>query len=149
MHIGEKMKAVRKAKGLTLLKVATALGLKSTGHLSQIERGEKEPSETLQNHFKLTFSISENWWARGEGEIFTDKFKQFAAIKEAEGLERKRVAESQTSWGQTRHPDPAIQAVIEMMESMDKDTKDDIRLSVKKEKLLRDLLKQKEDREAG
>lgn len=71
MTIGEKFKSVRKAKGLTLADVVKALKLKSTGHLSQIERGEKEPSPTLIDHFKLIFSISEKWWASGEGEMFS------------------------------------------------------------------------------
>ncbi len=72
--IGEKFKAVRKAKGLTLAKAAKALGLKSTGHLSQVERGEKEPSDSLINNLKATFSVSEIWWEVGEGDIFAPKF---------------------------------------------------------------------------
>lgn len=69
--IGEKFKAVRKAKKLTLEKAAKALGLKSTGHLSQVERDEKEPSDSLINNFKATFSVSENWWETGDGDMFS------------------------------------------------------------------------------
>ena len=72
MTIGEKFKAIRKIKGLTLAAVADSLKLKSTGHLSQIERGEKEPSPALINHFKMIFSVSENWWETSEGEMFLE-----------------------------------------------------------------------------
>lgn len=68
--VGEKFKAVRKAKRLTLEGAAKMLGIKSSGHLSMIERGEREPSDALVNNFKLTFSVSESWWETGEGEMF-------------------------------------------------------------------------------
>lgn len=44
--------------------------------------------------------------------------------------------------------DPYIASVATMMRSMDDDTKKDIQLSVEKEKLLRDLLKDKQRKEA-
>ncbi|CAH2032096.1 helix-turn-helix domain-containing protein [Trichlorobacter ammonificans] len=44
---------------------------------------------------------------------------------------------------------PTIEAVIQMMESMDADTQEDIRLSVQKEKLLRELMKEKQEKEAA
>lgn len=46
------------------------------------------------------------------------------------------------------HPNPKIQAIVTMLEDMDDDTQKDIQLSVQKEKLLRDLLKQQEDKKA-
>lgn len=58
------------------------------------------------------------------------------------------VAEERTMHG-AQHPDPEIQAVITMMESMDREAKKGVRLGVEKEKLLRELLKQREDRKAG
>lgn len=68
--VGEKFKAVRKAKSLTLEGAARMLGIKSSGHLSMVERGDREPSDALVNNFKLTFSVSETWWETGEGEMF-------------------------------------------------------------------------------
>ena len=68
--VGEKFKAIRKAKGLTLEGAAKMLGIKSSGHLSMVERGGREPSDALVNNFKLTFSVSETWWETGEGEMF-------------------------------------------------------------------------------
>ena len=67
--VGEKFKAIRKAKGLTLEGAAKMLGIKSSGHLSMVERGDREPSDALVNNFKLTFSVSETWWETGEGEM--------------------------------------------------------------------------------
>jgi transcriptional regulator with XRE-family HTH domain/SOS-response transcriptional repressor LexA len=72
--IGAKIKTIRKDKGLTLATMAELLKLKSTGHLSQIERGEKEPSDALINNLKATLSISEIWWETGEGEMFTHPY---------------------------------------------------------------------------
>jgi len=45
--------------------------------------------------------------------------------------------------------DPDIQAVVEMMEAMDRDTKACTRCSVEKEKLLMDLKQQMEDKKTG
>jgi len=44
---------------------------------------------------------------------------------------------------------PYIAQVVQMMASMDVDMQKDICLSVEKEKLLRDLLRQQEDKKAG
>lgn len=46
-------------------------------------------------------------------------------------------------------PDPYISSVSEMMRSMDDDTKKDIQLSVQKEKLLRDLIKERQEQKAA
>jgi transcriptional regulator with XRE-family HTH domain len=53
------------------------------------------------------------------------------------------------TYGRAKHPDAEIEAVIRLMEGMDSDTKKDVRLGVQKEKLLRDLLSQYEDKKAG
>lgn len=45
--------------------------------------------------------------------------------------------------------DPYIASVTTMMRSMDDDTKKDIQLSVEKEKLLRELLREKQGKKAG
>lgn len=45
--------------------------------------------------------------------------------------------------------DPYIASVATMMRTMDDDTKKDIQLSVEKEKLLRELLREKQGKKAG
>ena len=83
--VGEKFKAIRKAKGLTLEGATKMLGIKSSGHLSMVERGDREPSDALVNNFKLTFSVSETWWETGEGEMFQ--------APDIEGLKMKNLAD--------------------------------------------------------
>jgi transcriptional regulator with XRE-family HTH domain len=42
----------------------------SQKHISQIEKGTREPSEQLLKHICLRFFTSENWLKKGEGEMF-------------------------------------------------------------------------------
>lgn len=49
----------------------------------------------------------------------------------------------------SERPDPYISSVSEMMRTMDDDTKKDIQLSVQKEKLLRELMKERQELKAG
>lgn len=125
------MKAVRKAKGMTLAAVVDSLSLKSTGFLSQVERGEKDPSPSLVDHFRRAFSVSENWWNSGEGQMFSF---------EENGVVAEEAAEYNGGY---------IAAVSAMMREMDLDTQKDIFLSVQKEKLLRELLKERLDKKAS
>lgn len=39
----DKVRAIRKAKNMTLSAFAKELGIKSSGHVSMIENGEREP----------------------------------------------------------------------------------------------------------
>lgn len=41
---GEKLRTLRQHKGLTLQELATALGYKAHGHLSELEAGKKMPT---------------------------------------------------------------------------------------------------------
>lgn len=41
---GEKLRTLRQNKGLTLLELATALGYRAHGHLSELEAGKKTPT---------------------------------------------------------------------------------------------------------
>lgn len=51
--------------------------------------------------------------------------------------------------GRQPHPNPTIEAVIQMMESMDEETQKDVQVGVQKEKLLRELMKEKQEKEAA
>jgi len=77
--------------------------------------------------------LSYDWLKTGEGEMFRPA---------GEG-------EGRAALGGYQHPDLKIQKIVEMLESMDENTKEDILLSVEKEKLLRDLLQEKRDKKAG
>jgi transcriptional regulator with XRE-family HTH domain len=43
-RFGEKLRILRQHKGLTLQELATALGYKAHGHLSELEAGKKTPT---------------------------------------------------------------------------------------------------------
>lgn len=73
MLVGAKFRLIRKAKRLTLVAVMKQLGLKSTGYLSEIENGKKDPSDTLINNLVMTYGISGKWWETGEGPIFIER----------------------------------------------------------------------------
>jgi transcriptional regulator with XRE-family HTH domain len=43
-RFGEKLRTLRQHKGLTLQELATALGYKAHGHISELEAGKKTPT---------------------------------------------------------------------------------------------------------
>jgi len=64
--IGERLRAVRSERGLTLASVAEAAGC-THSYLSQIENGKKEPSRTLVTALATRLVLSERWLLTGEG----------------------------------------------------------------------------------
>lgn len=116
----------RRVHGLTLKQMSEKLGGVSPGFLSEVEREKKKPGSDLVFAFEKLDQAS-------EGEMFQEG-KGNPAAGEDIGY---------------RHPDPTIQKVIELLEGMDDNTKEDVCLSVQKEKLLRDLLKEKLEKKAG
>lgn len=83
--------------------------------------------------FAKCVGISADWLKTGEGEMFRPA---------GEG-------EGRAALGGYQHPNLKIQKIVEMLETMDENTQEDILLSVEKEKLLRDLLQEKRDKKAG
>ena len=117
--IGLKLKKYRKEKGMTQGEVAEILKI-SDAYVSKIERGEGEPT------FHLMEKIMEFISGRGTSES------------------SRAVAEERTEYGEGY-----ISAVAAMMREMDADTQKDIFLSVQKEKLLRELLKERLGKKVG
>jgi len=117
--LGSRIKELRKRNGLTLQEFALVLDT-SASYLSEIERDKKMPGGEFFFNLKRKLNIS------------------LDALFDPSGA--GVVCESDT---------PYIAKVVEMMRSMDDDTQKDVELSVSKEKLLRDLLKQQEDKQAG
>lgn len=74
-----RIKLVRKKLGLTQKEIAQSLGIKQ-GHWSDIERGEKQPSETLLIAFIYRYAISSHWLQTGEGEMFDDHPSRLALL---------------------------------------------------------------------
>lgn len=118
--LGEKLRELRKSKSMTLQVMADKLGV-SNGFLSEVERDLKMPGGDFFVSLRREFMVSIDYLIDGTGEL-----QHPAPVLEEQ--------------------DPYIVNVSEMMRSMDEDTKKDVLLSVKKEKLLRELLKERQDK---
>lgn len=68
--IGERFKEIRQYKGLTQKQFADSLGIVQ-GFLSGIERGKKNPSDTLIIALRNLYEINEEWLATGQGAMFS------------------------------------------------------------------------------
>ena len=65
-NIGERLRAVRQARGLTLTALADLAGC-THSYLSQIENSKKEPSRPLVTALASKLVLSETWLLTGEG----------------------------------------------------------------------------------
>jgi len=124
---------LRKHLGLSRDKFAKSVGV-SGAYIGQLESGKKgNPSDLFLESVSKTFNINLVWLKTGEGEMFRPA---------GEG-------EAKAAQDGYQHPNLKIQKIVEMLETMDENTQEDILLSVEKEKLLRDLLQEKRDKKAG
>lgn len=127
MAIGERIQIYRKALGLKGKQFAAIIGI-SGGSLSDLENDKTKPKADTLESIVLKTDVNSMWLLTGIGEMRRD-IEPVPAVSE-------------------KH-DPYIASVLEMMRAMDDDTKRDIQLSVQKEKLLRELLKEKWDMKAA
>lgn len=67
--MGERIKKLRKALGLTQQKFADKLGIKQNT-VAQYEIGRNEPVDTVINLICREFNVNETWLRTGEGEMF-------------------------------------------------------------------------------
>lgn len=67
--MNERIKMVRKSKGLTLEKFGSKLGI-SAAACSAIEVGKNSPSEQTILSICREFNVSEHWLRTGEGEMY-------------------------------------------------------------------------------
>ena len=67
--MNERIKMVRKRKGLTLEKFGSKLGI-SAAACSAIEVGKNSPSEQTLISICREFNVSEHWLRTGEGEMY-------------------------------------------------------------------------------
>lgn len=125
MTIGERIKHYRKLIGLSGKDLALKIGI-SGGNLSEIENNKYKPGADALEALAEKTDINPSWLLTGVGAVRISESYQCATC----------VAE---------HPDdPYISSVADMMRVMDDDTKKDIQLSVQKEKLLRELIKERQ-----
>ena len=75
MEIKDRIKELRKAKGLTQFEFADRLKV-SRNNIAGYETGRTEPSGSAISLICRTFSISETWLRTGEGEMFSDTARE-------------------------------------------------------------------------
>ena len=56
-RFGEKLRALRENRGLTVRQLANALDLKSSGHITELEKGRRYPSSPLLLKITLFFNV--------------------------------------------------------------------------------------------
>lgn len=69
MTIGERIKAVRTDKKLTLEKFGEKIGIKKSS-LSQIENGKANVTDRVIKSICREFNVNEHWLLTGEGDMF-------------------------------------------------------------------------------
>ena len=91
MEFKDRLKALRKAKGLTQFEFADRLRV-SRNNIAGYESGRTDPSASAISLICQTFSVSETWLRTGEGNMYTEdcEEKQFISfMRDALSLESK------------------------------------------------------------
>jgi repressor LexA len=86
MKAGERIRALRKALGLTQKEFADRIGI-TYQMLGLYERGEYEPSEKVLKLISSTFGVSYEWLKTGQGEMWERKEKTLLEELEAKTRE--------------------------------------------------------------
>lgn len=68
-RFGEKLRWLRKRRGMTLRELAQALDLPSHGHLGDLESGRRQPSLELARKIADFFGVTVDQLARDEVEL--------------------------------------------------------------------------------
>lgn len=71
MTQGERVKLIRKEKGLTLEKFGSRLGVGKVA-ISLIESGKNNLTEQMARSICREFNVNEDWLKTGEGEMFNE-----------------------------------------------------------------------------
>ena len=75
MEIKDRIKELRKSKGLTQFEFADRLKV-SRNNIAGYETGRTEPSGSAISLICRTFSVSETWLRTGKGEMFSDTARE-------------------------------------------------------------------------
>jgi len=76
LDLGERILQIRKSLKLTQKEFANQLRI-DKGHVANIEKNSRRPSEHLLHLVCLKYSVSENWLLTGQGEMFTPPEEAF------------------------------------------------------------------------
>jgi repressor LexA len=74
ISIGARLKEIRLSKSLTQKEFANSLGIVQ-GFLSSLERGKKEPSDTLLIALFHLYEINPEWLQYGKGEMYSSYYQ--------------------------------------------------------------------------
>ena len=68
-RFGEKLRTLRIQKGLSVRKLASALDIKSSGHITELEKGRRYPSIPLLIRMSLFFNVTSDQLIRDDLEL--------------------------------------------------------------------------------
>jgi transcriptional regulator with XRE-family HTH domain len=69
LRFGEKLRTLRKRRGMTLTEVASALGYNAHPHVSMLENGKKQPTAALVLKVARLFNVTTDQLLKDELEI--------------------------------------------------------------------------------
>lgn len=141
---GDDLRRLRKSRGETLDVFASRLGVKG-GNISKIETGNGKPSPLLLEKIEKVYKFS-TFVATGEIHAVEMMDNILEVQPGGSGVVCDGgvpISERERRILEIIREHPETGAVVEMMGSMDSDTQKDIQLSVQKEKLLRELIKER------
>jgi SOS-response transcriptional repressor LexA len=93
MTIGDRFKYVRDALGLKQAELARKLQI-NPSLISDIERGDKEPSKRVLTALILTYRVNANWILTEQGDVF---IKEHISLKSPLEKEIEQIVEKQTA----------------------------------------------------
>lgn len=70
--LGQRIKAARKARGITQVQIKNACGI-SSGNLSEIENDKVSPTSNALLALKRILNVSVDWLLTGEGSMFPEQ----------------------------------------------------------------------------
>ncbi|WP_298437941.1 helix-turn-helix domain-containing protein [Geobacter sp.] len=118
-------------------------------------RYKLDSDKALADFLGVDYRTLAAWKSRGKIakiDAFVDKCSGINVdwLKTGKGEPFKEEGKGEAAEGQPyRHPDPKIQKIVEMLEAMNDSAKEDILRDVEKEKLLMELMKERQEKKAG
>ena len=69
LRFGQKLRTLREQQGLSVRQLAAVLDLKSTGHITKLEKGDNYPSISLLVKISLYFNVTTDQLVRDDLEL--------------------------------------------------------------------------------
>lgn len=104
--MNERFREVRKALNLTQAEIADKIGIKQST-VTAYETGNREVSDRTIKSICSVFSVNEDWFRYGEGEMFASRTRNeiisdfmTEILKEEDSSFRKRLIGAMASWSE-------------------------------------------------